>query len=367
MNPNDPDFPEEIPAIPAPRDETPLTELPTQSSPTADAGKELSRNLANGSASVNHSPELPINAMGHTRNSDAWSELDESDPPHLADVDTDSSSSYPSVKDLKKVEPVSAMGRSGSTNAEQREAEKPVGVTVSYDDWVEEEVPYQPKELGVIDQFLLLLADGATTWRKFLRWVRSLLPPDLQRQLPDELLTALLLGLLMLFLALWNPLGRKAASPVLVVDDKPAIAEVQVNQPDANPIADEVPASVPPSPGLEPSLVEELEPEQTRIAEIQAQVSRISRAYATGLIQSVEVNLPENSLIVNIGENWYGLVKTQQDVVAQELYERAKELEFGTLKLRDPEGMVVARNPVVGPEAVVLKRSRSADADLLIP
>ncbi len=249
------------------------------------------------------------------------------------------------------------MGRAGSTNAEQREAEKPVYGSLPYDDWVEEEVPYQPKELGVIDQFLLLLADGATAWRKFLRWVKAQLPANLQRQLPDELLTAILLGLLVLLLALWNPLGQKSARSAVVVESPPGeVAEPRPLEPEVALPPEGGVAAPALSPTLEGSPSPDLEPEQTRIAEIQAQVSQISRAYATGLIQSVEVNWPENVLIVNVGENWYGLLQAQQDTIAQELYERAQELAFGTLKLRDPEGGVVARNPVVGSNAVVLKR-----------
>ena len=34
---------------------------------------------------------------------------------------------------------------------------KPVAANNNYDDWGEAEVPYQPKELGIIDQILLVL------------------------------------------------------------------------------------------------------------------------------------------------------------------------------------------------------------------
>ncbi|NJL46547.1 MAG: hypothetical protein HC929_02280 [Leptolyngbyaceae cyanobacterium SM2_5_2] len=359
MKPEDPNFPEEIPAIPEPRDKMPWSDLSsTPLSPTDEDGEgveEAGKKSTNELASVDASTEDWMSATNQAHNPDQWSELDESDPPHLT---------HSSDKDFKEVEPASAMRGAGSTDAEQREAEKPVGVVPAYDDWVEEEVPYQPKELGVIDQFLLLLADGAVVWRRFLRWVRTQLPANLQRQLPDEILTAILLGLLMLVLALWNPLGRKPVPPAVVMDEPPAeVTAPPTLEPAALPVPDGGATAPAPALPLEIAPRNELEPEQTRIAEIQTQVSRISRAYGAGLIQSVEVNLPENALSVNLGENWYGLLQAQQDRVAQELYERAQELGFDTLHLRDPEGVVVARNPLVGPHAVVLKRRRSADAD----
>ena len=107
-------------------------------------------------------------------------------------------------------------------------------------------------------------------------------------------------------------------------------------------------------------------PEQSLIADIQDKVSSISRSFAAGLIQSVEVNLPENRLIVNLGENWYGLLNEQQDDISQSIFEQVQQLDFKTLQLRDPEGVVVARNPVVGNNMVILHRSRSAEAELLM-
>ena len=91
-------------------------------------------------------------------------------------------------------------------------------------------------------------------------------------------------------------------------------------------------------------------------------MSTISRAYGLGLIQSVEVNLPGSTLGVNVAETWYGLLTAQQDEIAQDIYTQAQELRFGTLQLLDPNGVVVARNPVVGPTMVVLHRQRSPES-----
>ncbi|MBD1872870.1 hypothetical protein H6F75_05200 [Nodosilinea sp. FACHB-131] len=232
-------------------------------------------------------------------------------------------------------------------------------VAPAEDIWADTGIPYQPKELGVVDQLLLLLAEGATLWKKGLRWVRSQLPPDLQRQLSDGMLTAIALGLLMLLLALWNPLGARRGEPVIASEPLPQItaADPDVDDLFAAPVPIAEPPVSAPAPVIEPT------PEQSLITDIQNRVSSISRSYGAGLIQSVEVNLPENTLGVNVAETWYGLLTSQQNDVAQDIYAQAQGLKFGTLQLRDPEGVVVARNPVVGPNMVILRRLRSVDAD----
>ena len=213
------------------------------------------------------------------------------------------------------------------------------------DVWADTDIPYQPKELGVVDQLLLLLADAAALWKKGLRWVRSQLPTDLQRQLSDEILTAIALGLLMLLLALWNPLGARSGERLVA----------------SEPLPEPLPRITAAAPEPTPTALPEPTPEQSLIADIQDRVSRISQSYGVGLIQSVEVNLPASTLGVNVAEAWYGLLASQQDAVAQDIYSQAQGLTFGTLQLRDPAGRVVARNPVVGPTMVILHRLRSPD------
>ncbi|TVQ09253.1 MAG: hypothetical protein EA368_09925 [Leptolyngbya sp. DLM2.Bin27] len=224
--------------------------------------------------------------------------------------------------------------------------------------WADSNKSYQPQQLGIVDQLLLLLAKGTTVWKKALHWVRSQLPADLQRKLSDEMLTAIALGLLMLGLALWNPLGAGGGERAGASEPQPAITATEPGPEGllAQPVAAPARATEPPE---SPAVAPDPTPEQSLIADIQARVSRISRSYGAGLVQSVEVNLPANTLGVNLAEAWYGLPTAQQNEVAQDIYTQAQGLEFGTLQLRDPEGVVVARNPVVGPNMVVLRRLRS--------
>lgn len=365
MTSNDPNFPEEIPSIPEPQND--LDESPT--------GEVSDDRLGKGSASWDSeqwtdatdsgNPEDIAPAQGSAVPADEsfnGSDVDYDDA--LEDSNEESTTPNQGItvaETLDKPEPL--IRESGADDDGQREAEKPAATDGNYDDWGQTEVPYQPKELGIIDQLLLLLADGAAVWRKGLRWVRSQLPLTWQRRLSDEVMTAIALGLLVLFLALWNPLGgSQAPQPVAETPTSP-VEKTQEPAPNI-PVPDSETPELAPAPGI--SSLPDTTPEQSLIADIQDKVSDISRAFAAGLIQSVEVNLPENRLIVNLGENWYGLLDNQQDEVSQSIFEQVQQLDFKTLQLRDPDGVIVARNPVVGHNMVILHRNRSTEAELSI-
>ncbi|MBD2259890.1 hypothetical protein [Pseudanabaena sp. FACHB-2040] len=201
-------------------------------------------------------------------------------------------------------------------------------------------VPYRRRELPVVDRVLLFLSDMGALWRRGLRGVRSQLPPNWQAQLPDEILTAIFLGVLFLLLALWNPLGGAQPATVTEPASEPAASDT---------------ASGAASGATEEAL--EVSPEQSLIADIQEQVADITQTYAAGLIQSVQANFQQGSLRVDLGPEWYDLVRSQQEQLAQDLYQRAQELTFSKLYLFAGEATLVARDPVVGSRMVILQRS----------
>ncbi|MEA5450645.1 hypothetical protein VB780_18850 [Leptolyngbya sp. CCNP1308] len=375
MRPQDPNFPEEIPPIPPPRNTDEAEsgdELLSRVDASTEAVEEEAVPLNPADGSIE---ELGRQALGRE---DAPAEPDFTDRPnrqspgaaphptalnngrpYTPDPEPWTDSDLQAVEDPLPVptpEPEPTyIDRRQMPDAPYKSARP---AAPAEDGWADTGIPYQPKELGVVDQLLLLLAEGATLWKKGLRWVRSQLPPDLQRKLSDGMLTAIALGLLMLLLALWNPLGADRGEPVVVSEPPP-----QMTAPDGDDLLEapvptaEQPTVSAPAPVVEPT------PEQSFITDIQNRVSRISRSYGAGLIQSVEVNLPGNTLGVNVAEAWYGLLGDQQNEIAQDIYTQAQGLKFGTLQLRDPEGVVVARNPVVGSNMVILRRLRSVDAD----
>ena len=373
MKPEDPDFPEGIPPIPeSGEDESDslrkeITAAQGEEPTTADESADMVQAENRGTDALDH--EVSANATqspGNDRNGGITFE-ESSDTRDGKDIDYDQSLGAPAAEPANPEPTISqSSSRSKTGNGRQREAEKPVAFASNdpFDDWGQTKVPYQSKELGIIDQLLLLLADGATAWRKVLRWVRSQLPSTWQRRLSDAVMTAIALGLLVLFLSLWNPLGREQATTAAEQSAPPqSLAESPQNSPERSSMEDKTldPA---PATGLAP--LPEAAPEQSLIADIQDQVSNISRTYAAGLIQSVEVNLPENRLIIHLGENWYGLLNEQQNQVSQSIFEQVRQLDFKTLQFRDPDGVVVARNPVVGNNMVILHRSRSNDTELLV-
>ena len=374
MNSHDPDFPQDLPVPPEAEAAIPETEdsdlerthpdpsnpdpsnpdvsNPDRSNPDRATPDAISPDAISPDAiSAELDPEGPT-AEIPIQATEVWTELDEAEPGAVAWAEGE-----------KEGEPDPSGLDSGS--GPRREAEKPGRTSLPYDDWEPSEVPYQPKELGVIDQIMIVLAEGAAIWRNGLRQVRSWLPRPWQRNLSDERMTAIALGLLILWLVLWNPLGGRGAASRVAIEEPiiPSPALAQRGDPaspaaslagDGAPLAPAI-AADPATDSLEPS------PEQSLIADIQDRVSKISRSYAVGLIQSVEVNLPQQVIAINLSNDWYGLGAESQDRIAQDIYTQAQGLAFATLQLRDAEGVVVARNPVVGPSLVILKRHRSGE------
>lgn len=386
MNSHDPDFPQDIPAIPDAEAMTPPEGPPAEADPAVDhqvddalpdSFEALSASSSALDAADRSANEFPMN---NPPAAEVWTDLDESEPAAMAaDPPRDirpEAASWPSAMATgggeERDEPDPSVLDAGSGS--RREAEKPGRTVLPYDDWEPSEVPYQPKELGMIDQLMIVLADGAAIWRRGLRQVRSWLPITWQRTLSDELMTAIALGLVILWLVLWNPLGGGSTAgqgvegPEISVS-APVLSPGGAQGGKASPLG-ESSASDPAitadnraidnrTEGLEPS------PEQSLIADIQDRVSKISRSYGVGLIQSVEVNWPQQVLSVNVSNDWYGLGMASQDRIAQDIYTQAQGLALATLQLRDADGLVVARNPVVGPTMVILKRHRPTEGGTL--
>jgi len=111
-----------------------------------------------------------------------------------------------------------------------------------------------------------------------------------------------------------------------------------------------------PASTLEPAEAMEVMPDPQLIANIQAQVADITATYAEDLIQSVQAEFDTGILTIYISDDWYSLMRSQQTRLSQDLLQRAQELAFSKLYLRDPQGNLVARNPVIGSNMVILQR-----------
>ncbi|MCY7321558.1 MAG: hypothetical protein LH660_07100 [Phormidesmis sp. CAN_BIN36] len=237
-------------------------------------------------------------------------------------------------------------------------------------------------------------------WEKLLTQIRTRLPENLSQKLNDRALSSIVASLLVVLL--WTtsnlfaskpptkvaiapqpvktiPVSKPASKPIQPEFDSPAPqpipSELTAPEPEkpaptiaeipAEPIApsppvveEPAPAIVEPTPELEepaPPVVE-LTPAQKLIASIQDQVVAVTDPYSTGLIQTIKPNFNRSRLSVLVGTDWYGLSRSQQDKLGDELLKRAQELDFSQLEITDAQGKLLARSPVVGSTMVILKR-----------
>lgn len=233
-------------------------------------------------------------------------------------------------------------------------------------------------------------------------WLRSRFPQPWQERISQSTLTALV-TVLFLVAVVTNPLGAvlgggasqppplspqpiSAPTPIAVstpipdvqpspgipdltsLEDEPvAIAEAE--PPTSNTLetapellnGDEAPPedslgkgaeiladSPPPSP--------ELSPEEAEIADVRSQILALSDRYREGITQTLTVNLANQTLEVMLSGDWYHLNVRKQDDLAQDLWQRSQNLGFQHFAIVDTQGDLLVRNPVIGPNAIVLHR-----------
>jgi len=99
-------------------------------------------------------------------------------------------------------------------------------------------------------------------------------------------------------------------------------------------------------------------PEQNLVATLETRVSELIETYPQELIQSVSVDLPASNLLVKVADDWYELGESAQNDLGNEILERARTFSFQNLELRDDIGTLVARNPIVGKNIIILQNSR---------
>ena len=108
---------------------------------------------------------------------------------------------------------------------------------------------------------------------------------------------------------------------------------------------------------IEPELT--FTPEQSLIAVLQSKLAEITDNYDPDLFNNIQVDLPGKRLLIEVTDNWYELNEVSQDKLANEILKRTRRLNFDQLKLQDPTGTLVARNPVVGDRIIILQSSKN--------
>ena len=107
---------------------------------------------------------------------------------------------------------------------------------------------------------------------------------------------------------------------------------------------------------IEPELT--FTPEQTLIAALQTKIAKIGKDDNRDIVNSIKVDLPQSSLLVKVTDNWYELNESGQSKIANEILERSRKLQFNKLELQDSTGTLVARNPVVGNQIIILESDK---------
>ncbi|MGB7416046.1 MAG: hypothetical protein WA902_17720 [Thermosynechococcaceae cyanobacterium] len=189
-------------------------------------------------------------------------------------------------------------------------------------------------------------------WSKILGLLRPRLPNPL-KTLSDQLLTAIVLGPVILIW--WLISSLTSGSQVAQVPSAPpvVVSKPTVSAPDSTPMpmvkAPEIAAAVEPEP----------EEPQKEVLSVQRQVAEISDRNPD-IIPSVQADFEANRLVVQVSDRWYDLSNAEQDEIGLDILKRSGDLEFEALELRDDQGLLVARDPVVGPNIIVLQRHHQA-------
>lgn len=196
-------------------------------------------------------------------------------------------------------------------------------------------------------------------WSAALGKIRSFLPENLNQKLSDTALTGFIVGIAVTLVWTTSVIPGKPSEVANLPPSEQVPPPANITTPPeltapAEPQPIEITPPPEPVPTQPPTL--ELTPEQNLIASIENQVAEISNSYADGLIQSIQANFQGSRLIIKIAQDWYNLKESQQDKLATQMLEKARELDFNQVEITDSEGTLVARSPVVGTDMVILRR-----------
>ena len=148
--------------------------------------------------------------------------------------------------------------------------------------------------------------------------------------------------------------------------DEPSVSDFPAEiEPIAEPIEDVVETIIPPeltAPGkpknlkmvtIKPEL--NFTPEQNFIAALETKLGELAQDYPSEFIKNIQVNLPESSLLVEVTDNWYELDELRQNSLGNEILQRSRGLSFQKLELKDRLGTLIARNPIIGDNIIILQ------------
>ena len=104
---------------------------------------------------------------------------------------------------------------------------------------------------------------------------------------------------------------------------------------------------------IEPQL--EFTPEQNLVAALEHKVVDLTQTYPEEYVASIEIDIPNDSLVVRVTDNWYDLEESRQNSLGERILQRSREFGFRQLKLKDSKGTLVARQPIIGNNIILVR------------
>jgi hypothetical protein len=213
---------------------------------------------------------------------------------------------------------------------------------------------------------------------RILNSIRLILPSSVSNALSDWALIGIASTILVVLslTSVWllpeqtTDINQETQPPTIITTPEPLISEKEVPEveiPETETQAPEAEISIPPElkAPKAPEVVENLPPpqpiltpEQSLVASIQEQIANITDRYSEDLITSIEANFRQSFLLVKLSDNWYALDKNKQNKIGNEILENSKSLDFSKLEVVDREGTLIARNPIVGKDIIILQRTK---------
>ncbi|BAC09640.1 hypothetical protein [Thermosynechococcus vestitus] len=203
---------------------------------------------------------------------------------------------------------------------------------------------------------------GAALWWQGMGWVQQRLPAHLQQRYNRTTLTGIAIALL--FIVLWlHPLSwfQAPAPPAAKATQHPQASVLVPPRPAPTPTAATPPPLPPPMPKPTPIPT----PSAVAIAPASAvsdsltvrqQLLAICDRYSNALDPTLTLTPSEQRLELMLANGWYDLSPAKQDQLAQSLWQTAHDLGYQTVMIMDTEGHLLVRDPVVGDNAIVVRR-----------
>ncbi|MDM7327224.1 MAG: hypothetical protein P3X23_008950, partial [Thermosynechococcus sp. Uc] len=211
-----------------------------------------------------------------------------------------------------------------------------------------------PEELNPEQSWM---SRGALLWWQGMGWVQRRLPNHLQARYNRATLTGIAITLFLILLWL-KPLSWFQAPT------RPTVNEMKRPQPSVlvqprltpTPMAATTPPPANPIPTPATVAIANSSPVMGDTLTVRQQLLAICDRYSNALDPTLTLTPSEQRLELMLANGWYDLSPQKQDQLAQNLWQTAHDLGYQTVIVVDTEGRLLVRDPVVGNNAIVVRR-----------